>query len=134
VYPANELVTTAKELGTTKRVTLQEVYRGLAPEFEGEIASDAEFLHGVPRIEGTRLSVWRILYSVAEGQSLDDIAEEHGIVTRHVVAAIQFAGATLRTLPETEARARYDRRVFSGDEVVGSIDVANTAAQSISVR
>jgi len=59
--------------------------------FEKKVIIDPEIRHGKPIIKGTRVSVDIILGSLAGGMVIKEIAEEYGIETEDVQAAIEYA-------------------------------------------
>lgn len=58
---------------------------------ENRIAVDADVQHGKPVIEGTRVPVHVLVGAVAGGMSLDEVADEYGVETQDVQAALEYA-------------------------------------------
>ncbi len=56
-------------------------------DWRDHIASDAEILHGKPRIKGTRIPVSLILGHLAAGQMAEEIIAEFPDLTREQIAA-----------------------------------------------
>ena len=64
---------------------------------EDLIVSDPSIMMGKPTVAGTRITVELILEKLAEGESEDDIIEEHPRLTREAIqAALAFAARALR--------------------------------------
>ena len=62
------------------------------------IVSDPKVLFGKPVIAGTRISVELVLEELGSGTTIDEFLEDYPHLTREqILAAIRFAGETLRT-------------------------------------
>ncbi len=55
------------------------------------IVIDPGIHHGQPVIKGTRVSVTRVLGSLAGGASFEEIREDYGVTDEDIRAAIAFA-------------------------------------------
>jgi uncharacterized protein (DUF433 family) len=55
------------------------------------IVIDPGIHHGQPVIKGTRVSVTRVLGSLAGGASFEEICEDYGVTDEDIRAAIAFA-------------------------------------------
>src|SRR5258706_17812 len=55
------------------------------------ISIDPAMQHGKPVIRGTRVPVARILGSLAGGMTQEQIADEYGVTTDDIAAALEFA-------------------------------------------
>jgi uncharacterized protein (DUF433 family) len=55
------------------------------------ISIDPAVQHGKPVIRGTRVSVVRILGSLAGGMTQEQIVDEYGVTTDDISAALEFA-------------------------------------------
>jgi uncharacterized protein (DUF433 family) len=86
-----------REIATPpQRMWLVQALRAAADETEGVISIDPAYLHGAPRIAGTRIPVHRILFRLEAGYSIDDIVQDYPPITREQVrVAIRFAGLLL---------------------------------------
>ncbi len=71
------------------------------------IEVDPKKMGGKPVIKGTRVTVERILELLEEGYTPKEIAEELGITTEDVKAAVEYA-----------------RRIVASEEVVGVVEAA----------
>lgn len=61
------------------------------------IQSDPSIMMGKPVVAGTRVTVELILEKLAAGETIDQILEAHGRLTREaVLAALDFAAKALR--------------------------------------
>jgi uncharacterized protein (DUF433 family) len=56
-------------------------------DWKDDIASDAEILHGKPRLKGTRVPVSLILGYLAAGQTAEELIAEFPDLTRDQIAA-----------------------------------------------
>jgi len=63
----------------------------MAVELAPRIIVDPSIRFGKPVIKGTRVPVDLIVAEVAGGMGLDDVAEEYGITTEDVKAALNYA-------------------------------------------
>ncbi|HWF43351.1 MAG TPA: DUF433 domain-containing protein [Candidatus Kapabacteria bacterium] len=59
------------------------------------ITSDADTLHGKPRIKGTRIPVYLIVQLIAAGESVKTILEDYPSLTEQDVRAALFYAAKL---------------------------------------
>ena len=59
--------------------------------YEDKIVIDSEIRHGKPVIKGTRVPVDIILGSLAGGMTMEEVADEYGILKSDVSAAIDYA-------------------------------------------
>ena len=66
------------------------------------IEANPETLHGVARIAGVRMPVWALLHDLADGYSIEQIAERRHIKESQVIDAIQFAAAVLQQRAEPD--------------------------------
>ncbi len=55
------------------------------------IEIDPDVHHGKPVIEGTRVPVHLLVGSMAGGMTLEDVADEYGVETEDVKAALEYA-------------------------------------------
>lgn len=74
----------------------------MAVELAPRIIVDPSIRFGKPVIKGTRVPVDLIVAEVAGGMGLDDVAEEYGITTEDVKAALNYAA---QLIAEEEIRA-----------------------------
>jgi len=74
----------------------------MAVELAPRIIVDPSIRFGKPVIKGTRVPVDLIVAKVAGGMGLDDVAEEYGITTEDVKAALNYAA---QLIAEEEIRA-----------------------------
>ena len=58
--------------------------------YEDKIVIDSEIRHGKPVIKGTRVPVDIILGSLAGGMTMEEVADEYGILKSDVSAAIDY--------------------------------------------
>lgn len=62
------------------------------------IVSNPEIMMGKPVVRGTRITVETILEKLSEGESVEQIVEEHPRLTEEAIrAALAFARETLRS-------------------------------------
>lgn len=65
-------------------------------DWQGTIVCDADVLFGKPRVAGTRISVERILHSLAAGDSIESILENFPrLKESDIRAALAFAADSL---------------------------------------
>lgn len=55
------------------------------------IEIDPDIQHGKPVIQGTRVPVHILVESVAGGMSVEEVAEEYGVESADVQAALRYA-------------------------------------------
>jgi uncharacterized protein (DUF433 family) len=67
--------------------------RGKAQLLGRYIVADPDICHGKPTFRGTRIMVWQVLETVAEGKDWETIVEEWGgSITKEAIAeAVQLA-------------------------------------------
>jgi len=93
-------------------ITLGQAYSTAAREVQTYVAIDADVLHGVACISGTRIPVWIILHDLACGYSIDKVVSEYPSLTRdQVIAAIEFAAAVMEIPPGVSFGAMPEREI-----------------------
>lgn len=63
--------------------------------FQSRITADPEIRHGRPVIAGTRVPVEIVLGSLAGGMDVDAVCEEYDLERADVLAALDYARATI---------------------------------------